>query len=277
MSNSRSNPVLTEKQSMQLNTYRDKLDAGNVLTEKMQLEYTALCEKELNGTKVILSDTAIEYLMEAYAWEVHGRRSSKDRMELQQLKKGKLAQTASVELLTVVDGLMYKENIEKERIYNEFLSGEVDAYLGESLQNMSIVVDLKNSFDEPSFLKKINTGLDNGIEEQVQGYMDIGQCEGYIVHALVNMPEVMRLEEKRRLFYNSPGEYISEESPSFLEKWSQIERDMTFDDIPHHQRIFKIKIEPFSESYRQKLYDRVKICREWLSNFHEQYQKLNKN
>lgn len=275
MSNSRSNPVLTELQEKKLKEYRDK--AGKVaFTQKQLDEYALLLEKESNGSKVILSDTCIEYLMEAYAWEVHGRRSQKERMELQQLKKGKLAQTASVELLTVVDGEMYKENTEKERISNDFLSGEVDAYLGESVWKMTRVVDLKNSFDEPSFLKKINTGLENGIEEQVQGYMDIGQCEGFIAHTLVNMPEVLLLEEKRRLFYSSPGEFISEESPAFLEKWKQIERDMTFDDIPHNQRVFKIKIEPFSENYRQKLYDRVKICREWLNNFHEQYQKLNK-
>jgi hypothetical protein len=265
---------LTELQGKKLDELYDKGRTG-VLTEKMKMDIVDLEVKKANGNKLILSDTCIEYLMEWYAWEVHGRRSSKERMELQQLKKGKLAQTDSVALLSVVGGENYIENTEKERISNDYLSGEVDAYLGTSLQNILVVVDLKNSFDEPSFLRKINCGLENGIKEQVQGYMDIGQCEGYIAHTLVNMPEIMLLEEKRRLFYSLPGEYISEESPAFLEKWKQVERDMTFDDIPPRQRVFKIKIDPFTDFDRQRLYDRVKICREWLASFDERYKKMN--
>ena len=52
---------------------------------------------------------------------------------------------------------------------------------------------------------------------------------------------------------------------------------MRFDHMPVHKRVHKIKIEPFSEFERQKLYDRVKIGRDWLNEFHEKYKRLNIN
>jgi oligoendopeptidase F len=42
MSNSRSNPTLTDKQEEKLNTYRDKLDAGGSLTPNQQAEMADL-------------------------------------------------------------------------------------------------------------------------------------------------------------------------------------------------------------------------------------------
>jgi hypothetical protein len=62
---------------------------------------------------------------------------------------------------------------------------------------------------------------------------------------------------------------IMDDDPKFIQKSKEIERSMRFDDIPINQRIHKIPIEPFTEEYKQKLYDRVKICREWLFNFNE--------
>lgn len=273
MSNSRSNPVLTEKQEDTLRKYREKVDAGyySLLTERQRQEYINLEAKEQNGSKVILSDSCIEYLMEWYAWQVWGKRPLSEQFEISQLQKGKLAENDSIALLSVVDGVIYEKN--DERIENDYLSGEPDVYLGEQIIGCQKIVDVKTCYDAPIFLKKINVGLENGYNQQVQGYLDIsGAPVGEVAYTLVNMPEIMRMDFKKRLFYQ--GEYVTEESPDFLRKWSELENDMVFDKIPHEQRVHRIKVEPFTPSEQQRVYDRVKVCREWLANFHEQRQKL---
>jgi hypothetical protein len=272
MSNSRSNPTLTDKQEEKLNTYRDKLDAGGSLTPNQQAEMAELEIKEANKGKVILSDTCTEYLMEAYAWETAKKKPLKEQFEISQMKKGKLAEEDSIKLLSVVEGEIFIKN--EEQIENDFLRGEPDIYVGDNIYNASKIVDIKSCYDYPTFLKKINCEAENGWKQQVQGYMDItGAQIGEIAHTLVSMPPVMIEDFKKKLFYQ--GEYVSELSPEFLEKWQQWEHSMTFDDIPMPQRVFKIPVEPLSHSEQQKIYDRVKICRDWLCIFHEQYIKLN--
>ena len=108
----------------------------------------------------------------------------------------------------------------------------------------------------------------------MQGYMDIsGAGRGNIVNALINMSpteiEEMRWKVARKLGAATP------ESPEVLEVWPIWYRSMVFDHMPIHKRIHKIPIQPFTDFHRQKLYDKVKICRQWLSDFHPRYQKMN--
>lgn len=174
MSNSKSNPVLTEKQGERLRELREKFGRGmpmTPLTVRQMDELSELETKEKNGKKVILSDTCIEYLMEWYAWETAGKRPLKEQFEIAEMRKGKLAEGDSIALLSVVEGTLYEKNT--ERIENDFLSGEPDIYAGERIYAATKITDIKTCFDYPIFLKKINNGLDAGNEEQVQGYCDI--------------------------------------------------------------------------------------------------------
>lgn len=269
MSNSRANPQITEKQTLRLIELEAK---GDALTDKQQLEIAELLIKKQNATKVILSDTCIEYLMEVYAWETSGKVSIKKEMEIDQMRNGKLVEEDSITLLSIVDGLLYEKN--DERVYNDYLSGEPDVFIGESVMSAEKITDIKSCFDYPSFLKKINTDIDPGWEEQVQGYCDItGAKIGEIAHCLVNTHPILIGDMKVRLMRKM--DCATEESPEFKEKWSTIYRSMIFDDILHHKRVFKVPVEPFSEIKRQQVYDRVKVCREWLFQFDEAYQKLN--
>ena len=273
LSNSRSNPVLTEKQGQKLVELREKEQKNGGLTANQALELTELEIKEANGNKIILSDTCIEYLMEEYAWRTEGMIPvSKESLNLLGMRKGKKVEKESVALLSEVDGIEYK--IHKERIFNDYLSGEIDVYLGEHVYAAINITDMKNATDYPTFLKKIHTGLESGQKEQVQGYCDItGASVGYIANALVDCPEEDIIEMQWAVARKM--NVATTESPEFLAEWPKWERSMRFGHIPKHQRISKIKIEPFSMFDQQRVYDRVKICREWLANFHEQYQKLN--
>jgi hypothetical protein len=272
-SNSRSNPQLTEKQAETLAKYRATLEIGNTLTEKQKLEMVGLIEKEENGAKVILSDTCIEYLMVEYAWRTEGMISvNREAMDLVAMKKGKEVEAMSGKLLSLVDDVEYK--VHKPRIYNEYLSGEIDFYNGEHVMAATRIADNKASWDYPIFLKKLHTGLEGGQREQVQGYGDItGAKELYIANTLVDTPAEIIEEMKFRLAKKMGC--VTTEDTEFLKEWATWEKSMKFTHIPIHKRAHKIKIEPFTTFEQEKLYDRVKVCREWLNNFHESYQKLN--
>jgi hypothetical protein len=276
LANSRSNPVLTEKQALRLT----ELEGKDKLTEPMKAEMTDLLVKKDNGTKVILSDTCISYLMSEYAWRTEGMVSvTKELMDIPQLQKGVLVEADSLMLLSKVDGVLYQPNIneddERERVYNEFLSGEVDAYVGKGIIGATTLPDIKSIWDYPTFLCKIHEPLTIANDWQLKGYGDITGCTDiFVANCLINTPENIIESLKFKLLRKL--DVATEEAPEFQRKWAMIERSMRFDHIPEHQRVFKKKVEPMTTFQQQQLYDRVKVCREWLNNFHETYQLLNK-
>jgi hypothetical protein len=273
LSNSQSNPVLTEKQEAEMVELEEKAQKNGSITPKQQEKLAELKVKQENGKKIVLSDGCIDYLMESYAWETQKMISvDKESLDLMQLKKGKVGENEALLLLSLVSKTFYKTH--KERIYNDYLSGEIDAFAGEHVYAATLISDIKNAWDYPIFLKKLHKPIEIGNREQVQGYMDItGAREGEIANTLINAPDDI-IEEIRWRLTRKLGA-ATPESPEVLAEWPTWERSMKFDQIPMSQRVSKRQVSPFTEFEKQRLYDKVKVCREWLNNFHESYQKLN--
>lgn len=264
---------LTEKQEMMILEMEAKA-VGKGLTDKQQEELNRLYAKREASKKIVLSDTCIEYLMEVYAWETEGMIPvSKESMEILSISKGKKQEAQAGALLNFVDDVEYKTH--KERIFNEYLSGEIDFYLGESVYKATNVTDAKNAWDYPGYLKKINNGLENGQQDQIRGYGAItGATDLFIANCLVDCTEQNIEEVKWRVAKKFDA--VSIESPEFLAEWAKWERSMRFDHIDPFKRVHKIKVEPFTSFELQKVYDKVKICRDWLYEFDENFQKKNK-
>lgn len=273
LSNSQDNPVLTEKQAARIIELRDKEQKNGHLPLGQATELAELQVKEKNGSKVVLSKTCIDYLMVEYAWITEGMiPTGKESLDLVAIKKGNMVEYDSLVLLTRLDKLPYKQH--KDRIYNDYLSGQIDLYHGESVMQAEEIIDLKNSWDYPIYLSKIHAKIDPGHDQQVKGYMGItGARRGTVAHTLVNTPEEIIVDMQWKVAKKMNA--LTIESPEFITEWIKWDRSMRFDHMPIHKRIHKIKVEPFSEFERQKLYDKVKICRQWLADFHERYQKMN--
>ena len=270
MSNSQGSAPLTELQEKEL----AELEAKAIRTPKQAVRITELVLKRENAKVIVLSDTCIAYLMEHYAWVTQKMVSVKKEMDIEQLNKGKMQEKDGITLLSIVDGVMY-EKYEGERISNDYLSGLPDIYLGEEVMKATKITDLKNSWDYPGFLKKINTPVDPANRVQIQGYMDItGAPDGEVADVLTNMPETIINDYSRKLFYKMG--VVTDEDPNYKAALAEMLKSMIFDKIPHHQRVFKKSVVPFTDFDKQKIYDKVKVCRVWLNNFHELYQKLNK-
>lgn len=270
MANSRSNPQLTPGQAVWITDYEEREKPP---TQKQKDEYARLMVIKSNSGKVILGETCIQYLMEHYAWVTEGMISvGKESLETLAMRKGKKQEPVSKSLLETVDGVIYKTH--KERIFNEFLSGELDLYLGESVYKAENVTDLKNAEDYVKFLKLIKAGLQDGEREQVAAYCDItGASVGFIARTCVDFPEEDIIEMQIRLVRKMGC--ISEHSPEFLEEWPKWERSMRVGHLSPSKRVHKIPVELFTDFEKQQIYDRVKVCREFLWKFDEERQKLN--
>lgn len=268
-SNSRDNPCITEKQSELL----ADLEKKTTLTDKQKDEMVRLQGLRENATKIILSDTCIDYLMEVYAWETEGMIPvSKESMELMAIRKGKECQTEGIIMMSILFDEVYTEN--KERISNEFLSGEPDAFTGGTILTATHISDQKNMWDYPIYLKNLHKSLENGYESQIKGYGDIANCKSLSIDKVLcsNPPEI--IEEMKWKLVKKFGA-VTIESPDFLLEWEKWERSMIFDKISIAQRVHRTPVDPFTPAEQQKVYDRVKICRDWLCNFYEERQKLN--
>lgn len=250
-----------------------ELEGKEKITDKQKQELTALVFRRDKPKEIVLSDTCIAYLMEHYAWVTKKKVSISKEMDIEQFQKGKICEPEGIAILSLVDGVEYVKN--SERIHNEFLSGEPDIFLGEQIMSATKIIDTKISFDYPCFLKKLNTQILPSNEQQIKGYMDItGALEGEVADVLVDMPETIINDYRRRLFYKM--NVVSDESPEYKIACAEMERSMYFGDIPPQLKVFKKKVQPFTDFEKQRVYDKVKICREWLNNFDEMYNKLNK-
>lgn len=211
--------------------------------------------------------------MEHYALVTEGAVSITKELDIENFDKGRRQESEAIRILSDVDGVEYTKN--EVRIFNEYLSGEPDIFLGEDIYKAIAIYDTKVAWDYPGFLKKINTPVQVPNKQQVQGYCDIsGARVGYVADVLVNMPDTIINDYKYRLAKKM--DVIDIYLPSFQKYEDELMLSLTFDRIPNHKKVFKKKVEPFTDFERQRIYDKVKVCREWLYNFDEMYQKLNK-
>lgn len=268
LTNSSESKPITEIQLKRLK----ELDEKPIRTEKQSIELTELILKRENSKKIVLGDVAIGYLMEVYAWETVKKCSVTKEMTVDFIQKGKMGELEGLELLSYCENHLYEKNT--ERISNDFLSGEPDTFKGRSVKDADVIPDIKIIWDYPGFLKKIDQPADRDYRFQLAGYADIsGAKEVFVANCLIDTPEPIRNDYKRKLFYK--GEYTSEESPQFLAAWEPIERSMIFRDIPVLRRFNKVPVPLFTDYERNQVYDRVKYCREYLADFDTRYKKLN--
>lgn len=266
MADSRENPQLTEGQAEELKD----LEKKKTLTPNQQEKLSKLIVKRENSGKVILSAGCIEYLMEVYAWETSQRVRIQKEMDVEQLERGKIVEQKGIELLGFVENTPYEKN--KQRIFNDYLTGEPDVFHGPHIYKAQKIRDIKSVCDQVLYLCKVHGGLEPGQKEQLQGYGDISGAEDLeVANCLLNMPDIQIEDRKRKLIYKMG--VATDENPEFKAAWATYYRSMVFDDIPATRRVHKIIVEPFTDFERQAVYDRTKVCREWITAFHNIYQQ----
>ena len=197
-----------------------------------------------------LSATTKGYLQELYIAEVYGRQRD---ITNKYLEKGTLVEEDSLTLASKHYKKLLIKN--KEWFQNDLLCGTPDVI------RPNKIIDIKSSWDIWSFAAADGTNKD--YYWQLQGYMNLkGRSRAELVYCLVNTPEHLIVSEKNKLIYKLG---LDESSEAFIEAEAEIERNMTFDDIPERKRVKVFKFK-YDQSAIDRLTERIYLCRDYLNS-----------
>jgi hypothetical protein len=216
-----------------------------------------------------LSETCKSFLVQTYALE-RFRRSKE--VTTPQMVKGILVEDDSIDLFSQITETKYTKNT--TRLRNEFIAGTPDLFDGEDILASTQVFDIKSSWDIVTFLSNLDCPINSMYYWQLQGYMALtGANIGTIAYCLVNTPEVLLNDEKRKLFYRM--DVATEENPKYLLAAAQLEYNLTFNDIPKELRLLTFQVDRNDEEIC-RVYQKVIKCRQYLTEFAERHEHFTK-
>lgn len=231
---------------------------GNLLSEPV-----SKADKESGK----LSLTCQKELIKIYNQVCYGRKKD---ITTKQMDKGIQAEPESIKLYSLVEGKLFYKN--EEKLENEWFIGHPDIFLGDNIMNADQVDDIKSSYELDTFMPKLIESVDKSYEAQMNVYYDLCNCkEGNLVYCLVDCPESVLENEKKKLLYSM--NVISEISQEYLIAVAELEKLLLFPDIDYRERVIKINV-PRNDELIQKMKDKVPVLRKWLQDFHEKHMSL---
>lgn len=240
------------------------------LSELQKLTARDIMLKEINYEPFKLSDTTTSELAKIYAYEMYGKsKLSKGNDSPFQLEKGILSEPDAISMLSEYDGVKYTKN--EELFQNKWFKGIPDVLVRTTSGKVSKIIEIKTSFDLPSFLLAKSRKEDSDNLFEVMGYMDMLSCQSAeIVHILVDMPKSMVIREEKRMteYYKS----IGFDSKTSHIKISQIKQSMVFPEFSLAQKIFRIPVTLNKLSIKDAK-TRVTRARKWIANMHDTFTK----
>lgn len=226
-----------------------------------------------------LSATAKSYLLKCYIKEKFDR--EKD-IKSKYIKKGLAVEEDNITLYSRVKKKFFKKNI--IQITNAWLSGTPDLFNGEEIINAQDIIDMKSSWDiftfydvvidmiEAAEKAKESADKGNGMNPdyywQGMGYMALTGAKHFnLSYGLIDTPQALIDKEKSSLLFELGG-YLAitgdvEKENNYMSACEELDRSMTYMDIPVEQRIIELHIER-NEEHIQQIYRRVEKCREYL-------------
>lgn len=216
-----------------------------------------------------IGETAKKHLLECWINETYGRKRD---FTNKYMEKGTAQEEESITLYSRVTKTYYKKNTEK--ISNDFLIGTPDLYEGESIMTATKIKDIKTSWDIFTFYDVFHNAVKKDYEWQLQAYMDLtGAKEAGLVYCLVDTPQKHIEDAKRKLSW-SLGLIDPDIDPEYVAGCEQIEKNMTFGDIPIEDRWIEFKIER-DDALIEAAHIRIEQCRNYLNEMNAKNKLLN--
>lgn len=253
------------------------MDASNILFRCSSLGH--LMTESRSKTESI-SDTTKTHLIDVFVSTKYGRR---EEITGKFLDKGNEREEDSITLLSRVEKRFYKKNT--TQLFNDFISGTPDLFLGKDVKNATETNDTKTSWSAHTFFRAQKDGINKMYYWQGMGYMALTKAKKHTVsYCLVNGTPKAIIDEKRKLAY-SMG-LIDTQNEEYKQKCRQIEINHIFNlkeflqenpyfeldnnpedwkyDIPMEERLYQVSFER-DESEIKRLYDRIAECRNWMN------------
>jgi len=213
----------------------------------------------MKSTPGKLHDNTKKYLLEIFIKEQYGRQKD---IQNKYISKGLMVEEDSITLFSRFERNYYLKN--EINLKNEYISGTPDLYLGESIEKADVIIDVKSSWDIFTFFNTTLKEVNEAYYWQLQSYMALtGAKTSKLAYCLVNTPEVLINDEKRKLLWKMGA--ISDLDNEYIEASIEIDKISVYDDIPINQRVIITDIA--RDDYAiEKLYEMVKICRNFLNS-----------
>jgi len=202
-----------------------------------------------------LSVTAIDELVKIYVKAAYGRDKE---IQSKYIEKGLAVEEDSITLLSRIYMIPFFKN--DKRVENEFITGEADIIDPR-------LMDTKSCWDIHTFFEHKTKKLSKAYEYQLNGYCDLyGFDSGSVCFCLIDTPQALIEDEKRRLFYKMS--YATQENPEYLKACEAIEKELTFQDVPLKERLHEVVVKR-SPATMDAVYSRAPLWRDWLNDFAE--------
>jgi hypothetical protein len=205
-----------------------------------------------------LSETCKTHLIDVFVANKYNRQTD---IQNKYVQKGLMVEEDSITLYSRLKKNFFKKNI--EHLKNEFIQGTPDLFVGNDIYKASIIIDIKSSWDIFTFLRNYTKDINTQYYWQLQGYMALTSAkEAILAYCLIDTPEVLIDDEKRKLFYKmNAGTELNED---YIQACEDLEKNMKFSDIPIKNRVIEFKIERNDDAI-ERMYQRVIKCREYLN------------
>lgn len=189
------------------------------------------------------------YLNELFAGAVNNVRKE---VTSKYFEKGLFEEESGISLLneTIYKGKLLVKNTERKN--NGFVQGECDVIKD------GIVYDIKNAWDVFTFEK---SSLTHEYKWQLKVYMWLWNLEkARLFYCLNNTPDHIFESEARKMLW---GQFISEDSPEYIEAYNNLKAKHTHDSKPLEERfkVWDIELEEGDITYMEKA---VVLARKYL-------------
>lgn len=226
---------------------------GNLMTEPK-----SKADKEAGN----LSEGAKTHLIDIYVANKYNRQSD---INSKYIEKGLMVEEDSITLYSRVKKEFFKKNT--QHLHNEFIKGTPDLFKGLEITEADEIIDVKSSWDIYTFFRTLTKDINSIYYWQMQGYMALtGATIARVAYCLIDTPEILINDEKRKLMYKMGA--ATSENEDYQKACEELDRAMTFGDIPMEERIIEFKVERCEQDIKD-LYTKIKKARTFLNEFEE--------
>ena len=205
-----------------------------------------------------LSESAKTHLIDVYVSAKYDRQTE---ISSRYISKGLMVEEDSITLYSRVKKSFFRKN--EDSLLNEFIKGTPDLYTGNTIHTAETIIDIKSSWDIFTFFRNHTKGINNLYWWQLQGYMALtGAKSSNLAYCLVNTPEMLITDEKKKLMYKMGC--ATTESEYFLQACDELDKALTYDDIPLNERLIEFQIDR-DEAAIESLYSRIEKARAYLN------------
>lgn len=264
-----SDKKLTENQAEQLKRLKSKMAEGK-LTEKQKSELRRLSDIEHGNNSMYIPETA-KKMLRAYAIKkMYGDRYYvKSNEDFSAAIKGTQTENIALEMVNELYGNKYHRN--KARVSNFYLTGILDATDGPTIEESTSILEIKTSFDLPTYIRTVMLGVPASHYWQAQGYMYITGKE-LVEIAYVLTPQTDDVIEQQMQLMMEKHRIGDTLSNFFNKEWDRALLHLKNYDIPLNEKVLLKKVHK-NDQHIAMISKRVDAAWLYMIDFAREFKK----